>query len=158
MRKKEFRKESLQKNVLTTLHRYFLTVRQDIGEDRELSARGTMLRTKIYEIPGLGHLCILRMRAMIGLMKMETAVLVPFEKDLPLMNLDWVRVLGKETQIIELYDVQLEEYPADYLETFQVIRDRDLDIADPKPGKPHWYDEILYPCSYHDVGVISHRF
>ena len=68
----------------------FSLVKNDIGSDAKLSAKGTTLETESYEISGFGHFCILRMHAMMGLMKMETAILAPFEKELPLMNLDWV--------------------------------------------------------------------
>ena len=125
--------------------------KEDLGTDARLSKKGMVFETEAYEIPNLGHLCILRMRAMLGLMKMETAVLAVTEKDVPLLNLDWVRAFGKETQIVELYDTQLAPYPAEALAAFDALRRRDDDL----PGMTssgHWYDAILYPCSYHKAG------
>ena len=125
--------------------------KEDVGADARLKKNGMVFETEAYAMPGLGHLCILRMNAMLGLMKMETAVLAVTEKDVPLLNLDWVRAFGKETQIVELYDTQLKLYPEDALAAFDAIRRRDDDL----PGmsaKSHWYDAILYPCSYHKAG------
>ena len=62
------------------------------------------------------------MNAFLGLMKMETAVLSMTGKDVPLLNLDWVRAFGKETQIVELYDTQLEPYPEALLAEFDALR------------------------------------
>ena len=119
----------------------------DIGEDALMKAKGMTFTTGSYEVEGLGHLCVLRMKAFAGLMKMETAVLAVRSKDMPLLNIDWMTVAGSETQIVELYDVQLEDYPAEKLDSFAEIRDRDSDLKDYCPGD-HWYDDIKYPCSY----------
>ena len=129
------------------------SVRQEeIGADARLEKKGMVFDTETYTVEGVGHLCVLRMRAMLGLMRMETVVLAPFQRDLPLLNLDWVRVPGKETQIVELYDTQLSPCPAETLDSFQRIRDRDGDLKDYVSAGKHWYDEILYPCSYHKTG------
>ena len=65
--------------------------RGDLGSDAHLSKKGMVFDTESYKVPGLGHFCLMRMNAMFGLMKMETAVLAVTEKDVPLFNLDWVR-------------------------------------------------------------------
>ena len=38
--------------------------KEDLGTDARLSKKGMVFETEAYEIPNLGHLCILRMRAM----------------------------------------------------------------------------------------------
>lgn len=123
----------------------------ELGADAHLSKKGMAFDTQAWEIPGLGHLCLMRMNAFFGLMKMETAVLAVTEKDVPLLNLDWVRAFGRETQIVELYDTQLSPYPAASLAEFDALRVRDDDLPTP-PAGAHWYDAILYPCSYHKAG------
>ena len=119
----------------------------DIGDDALMKAKGMMFTTESYEVEGFGHLCVLRMKAFAGLMKMETVVLAPEHKDMPLLNIDWVSAFGSETQIVELYDIQLEDYPAEYLDAFAKIKDRDSDIPEYRSGD-HWYDDIKYACSY----------
>ena len=125
--------------------------KKELGADARLSKSGMVFETEVYDIAELGHFCILRMNAFFGLMKMETAVLAVSGKDVPLLNLDWVRVLGRETQIIELYDTQLTPYPDASLSAFDALRRRDGDLPD-TVSSAHWYDAILYPCSYHKVG------
>ena len=72
-------------------------------------------------------------------------------KDVPLFNLDWVRAMGKETQIVELYDTQLEPWPEEKQDEFAALRERDAELPDMN-SSGHWYDAILYPCSYHKAG------
>ena len=72
------------------LKRYFTLIPKDPGEDAHRAKRGMAFDTKAWEIYGIGHLCVMRMKAFLGLMKMETIVIAPFERDLPLFNADWV--------------------------------------------------------------------
>ena len=131
---------------------------KDLGADAHLAKKGMAFDTEAWTIPGLGHLCVMRMKAFLGLMKMETVVLSVTERDLPLLNLDWVSAAGKETQIAELYDTQLQPLSAEQLEVYQALKDRDGDLPQ-REKKPHWYDAILYPCSYDHAGKgLSERF
>ncbi|MCR4658121.1 MAG: hypothetical protein K5770_18130 [Lachnospiraceae bacterium] len=130
----------------------------DLGSDGLLKKKGMVFRTHAYEIVGLGHFSVIRMDAMLGMMQMQTAVLSTFLKDIPLFNSDRVRAFGKETHLAELYDVQLTPYPEEYLKAFDRLKQNDSDISDYVSGSAHWYDEILYPCSYGKTGRhISER-
>ena len=138
--------------VRTLLEQRYALKKEELGADARLSKKGMVFETEAYEIPDLGHFCILRMNAFLGLMKMETAVLAVDAKDLPLLNLDWVRAFGRETQIVELYDTQLDPYPEALLAEFDALRRRDDDLPAQEAKGAHWYDAILYPCSYHKAG------
>ncbi len=118
-----------------------------IGGDRYKKAKGMVFTTESWDVEGLGHLCIVRMKGFFGLMKMETVVFTVTDKDVPLINLDWVSAFGNETMLIEMYDVQMSPYPAENLNAFSAIKNRDADIAD-SASSEHWYDNITYPCSY----------
>ena len=73
--------------VRTLLEQRYALKKEELGADARLSKKGMIFETEAYEIPDLGHFCILRMNAFLGLMKMETAVLAADAKDLPLLNL-----------------------------------------------------------------------
>ena len=137
--------------VRTQLEKQYALKKEELGADARLSGRGMVFETESYEIHDLGHFCILRMNAFLGLMKMETAVLAVTGRDVPLLNLDWVRAFGRETQIVELYDTQLAPYPDEALAEFDALRRRDDDLPGMSSGG-RWYDAILYPCSYHKAG------
>ena len=136
---------------VTQLQEHYTLVREDLGEDARLAKNGMAFETEAFRIPGVGHFCQMRMNAMLGLMKMETVVFAVTGKDVPLLNLDWVRAFRKETQIAELYDTQLAPFSEKALKEFDEIRRRDNDLPDVK-ATPHWYDAVLYPCSYHKAG------
>lgn len=145
--------------VLHVFQQHFTLTQNNLGTDAVLSARGMTFTTESWEIEEIGHLCYMRMKAPFGLMRMETAVVAPTKVDMPLFNTDWVGFPGGETQIIELYDTQLEPWPTESSSVFSHLLERDADIPHAQSSKTRWYDSILYPCSYHKSGKkLSERF
>lgn len=140
------------RSMLRRLSQHYRIHKVDIGEDARMAKRGFVFVTRTYEIEDVGHLCIMNMKAMFGLMRMETVILASTKKDMPLMNLDWVQVPGKQTLLGELYDTQLTPWPEESQAAFAKISDRDHDLPDYSSGSEHWYDSLLYPCSYHKTG------
>ena len=138
--------------MLEQLSGPFSVVKEDIAGDARLKKGPFVLETESYRVEGVGHYCILRMNALFGLMKMETLVLAATERDLPLLNLDRVCAMGKDTQIAELYDTQLQPWPEEEQAAFQALRERDADLAEPEKKGERWFDSLLYPCSYHKTG------
>lgn len=140
------------------LGQYFELIPGNIGSDAHLSKRGMTFDTKSCEIRGVGHLCVMRMNAFMGLMKMETIVIAPTKVDMPLFNVDWVSALGTETLIAELYDTQVEPWPGEAQKKFEEIQEEYLDVEDNESGE-HWYDSVLYPVSIHKKGKgLTDRF
>lgn len=140
------------------LGQYFELIPGNIGADAHLSKRGMTFDTKSCEIKGVGHLCVMRMNAFMGLMKMETIVIAPTKVDMPLFNVDWVSAFGTETLIAELYDTQLDPWPGEAQKKFEEIQEEYLDVEDNESGE-HWYDSVLYPVSIHKKGKgLTDRF
>lgn len=140
------------------LGQYFELIPGNIGADAHLSKRGMTFDTKSCEIKGVGHLCVMRMNAFMGLMKMETIVIAPTKVDMPLFNVDWVSAFGTETLIAELYDTQLEPWPGEAQKKFEEIQEEYLDVEDNESGE-HWYDSVLYSVSIHKKGKgLTDRF
>ena len=140
------------------LGQYFELIPGNIGADAHLSKRGMTFDTKSCEIKGVGHLCVMRMNAFMGLMKMETIVIAPTKVDMPLFNVDWVSAFGTETLIAELYDTQVEPWSGEAQKKFEEIQEEYLDVEDNESGE-HWYDSVLYPVSIHKKGKgLTDRF
>ena len=130
----------------------------DLGDDAHLEKNGMAFDTEAYAVAGLGHLCVMRMKAMLGLMRMETVVLAATEKDLPLFNIDWVGVAALETQLIEYYDTQLEPCSDELLNMLRVVKSHAADLPD-KGSTPHWYDALIMPVSLGKRGIgCTRRF
>ncbi len=146
------KRTALRNSVLSALGRTYELRQEDLGSDAHLSAKGMTFETESWKIPGVGHLCVMQMKAFLGLMRMETVIVAPTDVDVPLFNLDWVKAFGTETQIAELYNMQLVPWPDECNDAFECARNQYADLPDAPAGEPHWYDDILYPCSLHKKG------
>ncbi len=146
------KRTTLHNSVLATLGRTYALQQEDLGDDARLSAKGMTFETESWKIPEVGHLCVMQMNAFFGLMRMETAIIAPTDVDFPLFNLDWVNAFGAETQIAELYDTQLIPWPDECHDAFEFVCTQYADLPDAPAKDPHWYDDILYPCSFHKKG------
>lgn len=146
------KRRALRESVLVELGKTHALQQEDLGADARLTAKGMTFETESWRIPEVGHLCVMRMNAFFGLMRMETVIIAPTEVDAPLFNLDWVNAFGTETQIAELYDTQLVPWPDECHDAFECARARYADLPDAPAGEPHWYDDVLYPCSFRKKG------
>ncbi len=150
---------NLGERFIERLSASFTVNKNDIGECARLSKGGKTFYTESFRVEGVGHLCIMKMSALLGLMKMETVVLSTLERDLPLFNMDWVGAFGNETFFVEIYDDQLDPCPQDLMDRLDEIKAKDNDLADYSSKEAHWYDDILYPASCHKTGKrLSYRF
>ena len=117
--------------------RYPLT-ELDVGKFATLRANGMKFSVQAFRAPGLGHVSIMRAKGFLGLMKMDTLMVVPREKDLPLYSYDRIFAAGNDTLIVELYDTLTS--PLD-LGALDEIKARRTYLAERDPGV-HWYDDI----------------
>lgn len=116
---------------------------RDIGAFAALRAGGMRFSICAYDLSGIGALSTVSMTAMLNLMRMETLVLTPLERDAPLLSCDLVRVAGRDTLLLELYDTQLAPIDTDALDAvkaaYAALPDHDLGT--------HWYDPLKLPPS-----------
>ena len=96
-----------------------------------------------FTIDGFGNCSMIRMRAPLGPIQMESMILTPLHYDLPLLSYDYIHAPGKDKLLLELYDTQLapifmgpmEQAAADF-----------PDLPDERK-KPHWSNDLLLPGS-----------
>lgn len=110
----------------------------DAGEFATLGASGMKFTVQAYHAKGLGHVSIMRAKGFFGLMRMDTLMIVPEDKDLPLYSYDRIYAAGNDTLIVELYDTLVS--PLD-LGALQEVLARRTYLAQRDP-KEHWYDSI----------------
>ena len=75
-----------------------------VGEFAKLKVNGMKFTIQAYHVEGLGHVSVMRAKGFFGLMKMDTLMIVPDERDLPLYSYDRIQAMGNDTLIVELYD------------------------------------------------------
>jgi len=142
---------------ISRLESSYALTEKDLGSDAVMSGSGMKFSLRCFDAAGLGHLFTMKMSGMLGLMKMETAVLAAEQKKIPLFNIDYIKAMGKETFITEFYNVAGDDVPGKYADAFAEIKAADSPIADYSTG-PHWYDSYLMPFSYAKTGkkLTSH--
>ena len=102
---------------------------------------GMKFRTEAYEAEGLGHVSVMEASGMLGLMKMESFIVNPLAVDMPLLSIDRIKAMGRDSLYMELYDTRLksEREEAPYKAVKEKYRDLEDIIQDSK-----WYDDIRY--------------
>ena len=113
-------------------------------EFKSFKVSGMKFVTEGYEVPGLGHVSLMNASGMLGLMKMESVIINPFDVDMPLLSIDRIKAMGNDSLYMELYDTLLNEKRQE--EPFKAVKEKygmlkDIDQT------PKWYDQIRYDCS-----------
>ncbi len=134
--------------LLSLLKEKYPLCRLDIGDFSHLKANGMKFDVEAYHAEGLGHVSVMRAKGFFGLMKMDTLMIVPREKDLPLYSYDRIHAMGNDTLIVELYDTLTA--PLD-LSGLAEVKARFAHLSERDPGV-HWYDDIKLPVSISKKG------
>jgi hypothetical protein len=124
-----------------------------VGEFSKMKVNGMNFEIWAFHADGLGHVSAMTASGFFGLMKMDTLIINPTEKDLPLFSYDRVHALGNDTLIFELYDTLLEEAN---LSRVEAVKAKYAALAEHDLGK-HWYDEIKLPVSLSKKGKKAQR-
>jgi len=120
----------------------------DAGEFASMKVGGMKFSIKAFDAPDLGHISLMKASGYLGLMKMDTLMIVPKEKDLPLYSYDRIYAMGNDTLIVELYDTLTS--PLD-LSALDSVKANFTHLAERDPGE-HWYDDIKLPQSISKKG------
>lgn len=126
--------------ILSMLAASYPLEKKDVGEFESFKAKGMKFSCQAYEAKGFGHVSVMTASGFFGLMKMDTFILCPENKDLPLLSYDRIFAAGNDTLIIELYDTTLKKKGYELIdkvnEKYSVLPDRVL------PDEENWYDDI----------------
>ena len=124
--------------LIAALERKYTLVPLDAGEFSTLKANGMKFTVNVYHAEGLGHVSVMKAKGFLGLMQMDTVMVVPQDKDLPLYSYDRIYAMGNDTLIVELYDTLTE--PMD-LSSLDGAKAKFTHLPERDPGE-HWYDSI----------------
>jgi hypothetical protein len=108
----------------------------DAKEFSSFKAKGMKFTIDSYYAKGLGHISVMKAVGFFGLMKMDTLIIVPIEKDLPLYSYDRIYAMGNDTLIVELYDTMINKTDVSQLAS---IKAKYNHLTERDPGE-HWYD------------------
>ena len=111
---------------------------REITPEKYRTMGSLMMRFRLeqYEAEGLGNLCVLRTKAMLGLMKLVTVVVTPNSgKNVPFLLIDTMDMGKKHLCYVEYYDCTAEGADRDLLLAAGAPY---ADIAD-YAERPAWY-------------------
>lgn len=118
------------------------------GEYGKMKVSGMQFTVRRFYARGLGNVSAMVASGFFGLMKMDTLIITPTEKDMPLFSYDRVHAMGNDTLIFELYDTLLGETNLSALEQ---VKQEAAYLPDHDLGS-HWYDPIKLPVSLSKKG------
>lgn len=133
--------------ILDELSKHYIINKIDIGSDATLSKGVSHFTVNRYDIQGVGNLCILSMYGFLALVKMETVVLAPIHKDMPLLNSDSISFNGQKIQLVEMYDARINPGNGGLEERCQAIKEQNSQIPDYEMDATD-YSVRLMPVSY----------
>lgn len=144
--------------ILNLIGQRYALKEKNIGEFSTFKAKGMTFVCNAYEAEGLGHVSVMQAKGFFGLMKMDTVVIAPENKDLPLLSYDRIIAMGNDNLIIELYDTMGEEKANLRLinsikNKYQLLPERFAEGEEPK----HWYDDIRLPETTSKKGKKAHK-
>jgi len=99
-----------------------------------------------YDVKDVGNLVIMTCRES-DAMQMDSFVLTPYYKNLPLFSTDYIYMKEHRCFLNEIYSVvvhQDQTYQS-YMEAFRKVKEKYRSLPD-MPMKPCWYDEIRPVC------------
>ena len=111
---------------------------KDVTPEKYRTMGSPMMRFHLdqYEVEGLGNLCMLRTKAMLGLMKLVTVVVTPSSgKNVPFLLIDTMDMGKKHLCYVEYYDCTAEGADKDLLLAAGAPYAGVADYAE----KPAWY-------------------
>ncbi len=137
----------IQKMLRAITEKYHLEG-MNLGDYRKMKVRGMTFHIYAFHAEGLGHVSAMSASGFFGLMKMDTLIINPTERDLPLLSYDRVNAMGNDTLIFELYDTLLGQTDLSLLDS---VKGRATTLPDHDLGE-HWYDSIKLPQSLSKKG------
>lgn len=125
-------------DLLGKLNTHFPLRELPAWEFHELKITGMTFTVRQYEAAGLGHVSWMGAAGFLGLMKMETLIIDPRWRDMPLLSYDRIKAMGRDTLIIELFDTLTGPCS---LRPLDEVKARCASLPDHDLG-PNWYDSI----------------
>ncbi len=104
--------------------------------------KGMKFTIHSFEAQGLGCVSVMKGIAMLGLMKMDTVIINPFERDMALFSYDRIYAMGNDTVFLEMYDTRIDR--AETPDAVTKVAEAYADIPE-QPVEPNWYDDIKLP-------------
>lgn len=116
----------------------------DAGDFEQIKMYGFMkFNVSQYDVRDLGNLSVMTVN--MGFMQMVSYVITPYEKNMPLMSMDFMYILGKRKAYAEFYDLVPDRTDGSYTDVLDALKgfeDRYSSLED-IAASPAWYDDLM---------------
>lgn len=133
----------MTEKMLAFINAAYPFTERDSGEYARTTVNGMAVTFRCFDAEGLGNVSVMHGQIP-GAMGMETLVVNPFARDMPLFSYDRILAGGRDTLFLELYDTKVSCTPD--AAGLAALKADCADLTD-VPTKPNWYDAIHYPQS-----------
>ncbi len=132
----------MESNLLEKVNEKFkLTFKEEVKT--KVSGMNFIIRS--YEAEGLGAVSTMEAKMPLGLMKMDSIIVNPFEVDVPLLSYDRVFAFGNDSLFMEMYETRINK-----TDTPSYIKElKNLHNEYSFESEIRWYTEILFKESLH---------
>lgn len=138
------------------LSQYYDLTPVDAGEFAHMNILNMFdFEVQQFEAEGLGNFSIMTTD---GLQQMTTYVLTPYDKNAPMVSLDYIYSGDKRTSYVEIYDLvedtSTEEYQ-NILADLATMKDKYSSLKDCPEKAPTWYDPLRTVAIFKDTDFHS---
>lgn len=130
---------------LKLLSERFPVKQRDAGDFSQIRIYGLMkFHTAQYSVGEIGNLSI--MTTNMGMMQMVSFIITPFEKELPLLSMDYMYAAGSRKAYTEVYDLVSDKQTPEYQHILEILKglyETGKSLPDMKRSGSAWYDDLL---------------
>lgn len=118
----------------------------DTKEFEYITIQNMNYSVKQYEIKNVGNLLVMKCEESDNI-QMDSFVITPYYKNIPLFSTDYIYVKEKRTFLNEIYSLvsYKDDFYAKYVNEFSKLRDKYKYLND-MPMKKCWYDDLRPVC------------
>ena len=129
---------------METLSSYAKVTPVDPGEYKSIKMYGLMkFNVEQHDIEDIGNLSVMTVN--MGFMQMVSYVITPYKKNMPMLSMDFMYIMGKRKAYAEFYDLVPDASAPEYTAVLDNIKEfekrysglEDIEV------EPAWYDEYL---------------
>ena len=137
----------IQKMVSELQNKYSCTP-VNAGVFSNVTIEGAKFKICAYDVKGIGRVATIEMKRLIGFWEMQSLIITPYEKDMPIYYYNRHREKGSYIYRVEMFDTQMNAIDvsamSDVIEKYATLPE--------EPQNERWYDEIrLTGCAVKKV-------
>lgn len=127
--------------MLDVIKSKYTCVTVDAGVFENVIIDGAKFKISAYDVEGLGRVSTVQMKRLVGFWDMQSLIITPFQKDMPIYYYNCHREKGKFIYRVEVFDTQFNSIDtscmSDVVEKYASLPD--------DPQNERWYDYLKLP-------------